>query len=592
MPGPDNMGITPPDNDKYNGWDWREIKIAVTGAVNTDLETATFAQTGTSNPQSLNDAAWYYNEVYSSLWYAATELDAGIEKLVGIDNPTWKGDAADAFKKLAKKTYASVRGHLEPLEGPPSYSQTLYDMATLLQTTINQINQLDGTYAQKVLDRYKQELEHKAKVDDIQPLPGDANGSPPIVVTPTQKPFHEVNGTTIVHISAYPDIDRAYTTDARKEFAKLTEGYKKAMTEMPEPAAPPPGAPVGAPGGPTLDDQNEIQESQKKHQDEMQEDQKKFQDEQQAEQKKIQEETAKFQQDQQEEAKKNQAEATQAQKDAQAEAAAAAKQSQQEQQEAGQKAQADAAAQQQKVQDQQAAAQEAAQKQQEEAAAAAAAQQQQLQDEQLAAQREQQELQQQAAEEAQRQQEEAQRAAEEAQRGLATPGAVVQTPAGAGVIGPDGKTIIDPKTGKPILGPDGKPFTVGPDGRTLIDPQTGKPLRGPDGKPLTIPPITAPPLSKPDLANGLKNLGVTPPPNLDRLVGGAPPAPKAGGAEFGGTGRNGQQPMYPPPMGGMGGMGGGGGAGGEQNRDRTTWLTEEEEVWGAESEVGAGVLGR
>ena len=47
-------------------------------------------------------------------------------------------------------------------------------------------------------------------------------------------------------------------------------------------------------------------------------------------------------------------------------------------------------------------------------------------------------------------------------------------------------------------------------------------------------------------------------------------------------------PMMPPPMGGMGGAGGPNG----QDRQRTTWLAEEEEVWGTETTAVSGVIGR
>jgi len=49
-------------------------------------------------------------------------------------------------------------------------------------------------------------------------------------------------------------------------------------------------------------------------------------------------------------------------------------------------------------------------------------------------------------------------------------------------------------------------------------------------------------------------------------------------------------PFYPPMMGGMG-MGGMGGTP-AQERERSTWLAEDEEVWGTDPGVGVGVLGR
>ena len=60
-----------------------------------------------------------------------------------------------------------------------------------------------------------------------------------------------------------------------------------------------------------------------------------------------------------------------------------------------------------------------------------------------------------------------------------------------------------------------------------------------------------------------------------------------------GTSSEGEFPFYSPMgMGGMGGgMGGmGGGMGGNQERERSTWLAEDEDVWGTEPGVGVGVL--
>ncbi|MDH6116812.1 hypothetical protein ABH930_000231 [Kitasatospora sp. GAS204A] len=53
-----------------------------------------------------------------------------------------------------------------------------------------------------------------------------------------------------------------------------------------------------------------------------------------------------------------------------------------------------------------------------------------------------------------------------------------------------------------------------------------------------------------------------------------------------------QQPPMMPPMGGMGGMGAGGAGGQGQERQRTTWLSEDEETWGTESTAVDGVIGR
>jgi len=47
----------------------------------------------------------------------------------------------------------------------------------------------------------------------------------------------------------------------------------------------------------------------------------------------------------------------------------------------------------------------------------------------------------------------------------------------------------------------------------------------------------------------------------------------------------------PMPMGGMGGMGGLG-RDNERERERSTWLTEDSEVWGTDPECAPAVVGR
>jgi hypothetical protein len=63
------------------------------------------------------------------------------------------------------------------------------------------------------------------------------------------------------------------------------------------------------------------------------------------------------------------------------------------------------------------------------------------------------------------------------------------------------------------------------------------------------------------------------------LGAGAAAAPGAGGYPF------------MPPMGGMGGLGGQGGNA-DKERERATWLAEDDEVWGTDPECSPAVVGR
>jgi hypothetical protein len=72
-----------------------------------------------------------------------------------------------------------------------------------------------------------------------------------------------------------------------------------------------------------------------------------------------------------------------------------------------------------------------------------------------------------------------------------------------------------------------------------------------------------------------------------QLVGGSP---GAGGGTSGDSQGGAGVPFFPPMMGGAGGAGGGGEK--PRERERQTWLSEDEAVWGTHTDAGSGVIGR
>jgi hypothetical protein len=73
--------------------------------------------------------------------------------------------------------------------------------------------------------------------------------------------------------------------------------------------------------------------------------------------------------------------------------------------------------------------------------------------------------------------------------------------------------------------------------------------------------------------------------------GAAGAAGAAGSAAAGGSSSGTSAvPFYPPMAGGMGGMGGLGTQ--QEERERSTWLAEDEDVWGTDPDIGPSVLGR
>ena len=157
-----------------------------------------------------------------------------------------------------------------------------------------------------------------------------------------------------------------------------------------------------------------------------------------------------------------------------------------------------------------------------------------------------------------------------------------------------------------------------------IDPETGEAIKGERPPPEFAAPPPGPINSSLPFREGPAPLDLnyggvnTPPPTSSSDPGGVDSgnsgagygsAPGAGGTQMqaggepGGFGGNapagthagmpgGGMPMM-PPMGGMGGMGGGGGGGDNgRERNRTTWLSEDEKVWGTDKTRGKAVLGR
>ncbi|MGO1056437.1 hypothetical protein [Crossiella sp. CA198] len=222
---------------------------------------------------------------------------------------------------------------------------------------------------------------------------------------------------------------------------------------------------------------------------------------------------------------------------------------------------------------------------------------------------------------------------------ISGPNSMLKVPTGSHV-GTDG-TVYGPD-GKPVLGPDGRPIIVPPGSRvtpngTIVGPRGNgrleqkdrirQPFQPPGGTgpqtggqspverylqslrrtPPPLPPLRPPnaalpmtmssadPLSVhsgPGPAGGGK-VGLSPSATAPFTAtgGGKPMVPTLGGPSGvdgpKGNAGNGGVPFHPPTAGGPGA-----GAQDKGERDRDTWLAEDEQTWGTETAVAPGVLGR
>ncbi|MDN3354766.1 hypothetical protein [Actinomadura sp. DC4] len=570
-----------PRNTDYDTWDWRQIQASITGSVNTDLNTAAQKLPEVSDPQSLYTSANNYGTGSTNLNLVHDGLKAQTDLIVGVDNPRWTGPAADSFKGLMAKTLAAVKTHAAPLEGPPSYLATLYSAGNALSYAINDVNTKNYNAALAVINRWNSTPAEPGTTTgtvDFTYSDGGAEKGPP--------PWYDYNGTTIVMISRYPDIDHQLTLDMRKSINTLVSNYRTSGTDMAAPTGVLPTMPAANkdPAPIKIDIPNPKLPKPPK------------QPKQQPPPKPPDPQKGPGAPD-----LKNGADAPGGAGDAPLGPDG---------QPLGPDGQPLGPDDQVPGPDDQALTDPGAGP---DAPDLAPPDGQQL------------------GPDGQPLGPDGQQLGPDGQQlgpggkplvgtgpdapGLVTPGGadgngltrpgLVDTPNGPALVGPDGRTLLDPKTGKPLTGPDGKPLTVGDLKKPALTPPGG--IGAPPGfKPVDLTHQPLPKFSPSTLAN-LEKAGVKPP-NLANLVGGGAPARpgalasegavKPGAREFGApgeaaaggraaAGEGGREPM---PMGG-GGMGGGG-AGGEKDRDRTTWLVEDEEVWGAETALGLGVLGR
>jgi hypothetical protein len=170
--------------------------------------------------------------------------------------------------------------------------------------------------------------------------------------------------------------------------------------------------------------------------------------------------------------------------------------------------------------------------------------------------------------------------------------------------------VFDPGTFVPGGAPGGGAFDPGgsfvPGGASGLGPGSGSLDPGRFLDPGSFDPKTfSPPSSRLDLPLDAYKSALQPPPayqpgagvQLDSNGLAIPPGAESGAGPGGspssaaGPGGMGGMPFMPPMGGGMGGMGGGPG-GSKEERERQTWLSEDEEVWGTSVAAGAAVIGR
>jgi hypothetical protein len=216
--GEKNDGVDPTGKAAdYQNWSWKEIKVAICGAVDTSHTNELSERQYVSEPQTFYDAATHFDTVKTNLQGAKDDTERYTKALIGTEEEGWKGPTANAFRDMMNKFKGAYEGHLAPLVGPPSYRTTLEGAATKLQKAINDISDIDSEVAGKVMQRWKD------KAGPLAPL--------------LKPPWHtEADGTTIVAVSTDSQMVDELTNRMRPVITQLHNDYAVLSNDLHPPA--------------------------------------------------------------------------------------------------------------------------------------------------------------------------------------------------------------------------------------------------------------------------------------------------------------------------------------------------------------------
>src|SRR5437764_4297784 len=84
--------------DNYNGWTWKEIKVAIIGSVDAGATVENSTLAVTSDYNTLVTAGQYFADAQNAL----QKVQSGFEALQKSVERTWKGKGADGFRTMLK----------------------------------------------------------------------------------------------------------------------------------------------------------------------------------------------------------------------------------------------------------------------------------------------------------------------------------------------------------------------------------------------------------------------------------------------------------------------------------------------------------
>ena len=208
-------GADIPMTDDYEDWDWKQIEAAIVGGadmgnIQKDKNKAEF-----SVPQTLWTAADSFFNLATEINNALTTFNYNVNALVGDGGP-WKGDAAKVASDNFKYFSDAVTTQLDSINGKGDPSKAiynhLYDSGNYLNWAINEITAIDEWYAGQAASLGAT----KHKTDD---------------------------GTELIHVSDIKGLPEMITSSMQPVIKTLASKYKQSHDDTVIPPYSPPMLP-------------------------------------------------------------------------------------------------------------------------------------------------------------------------------------------------------------------------------------------------------------------------------------------------------------------------------------------------------------
>jgi uncharacterized protein YukE len=224
-----NDGITVPDDDSYRTWGWKEIEVAILGGVDMSENAQNELTVATTDYQAVSNAATYFSDAQTQL----TAVQTGLTNLKKAVNKTWKGKGSEAFNNMLDGFTDALEPVVKALsvgDSGTGYYQTLLSASNSMTTAIDALRLSSSQAAIKTVNRYTNDYNH------VKSTYGWLYWK--IWYSQHPEPWHVEDGTTIVAVSSYPDIVKTLDKEHQDAIQSLVDDYTKYSGDLVDPGDP------------------------------------------------------------------------------------------------------------------------------------------------------------------------------------------------------------------------------------------------------------------------------------------------------------------------------------------------------------------